>query len=97
MQKRYGVYILTTRKGGTLYTGVTNDLCRRLHEHTSGIGARFTARYSLKRLVWYEEHATALEAITREKAIKRWPRAWKIELIEAVNPDWFDLGRHLNT
>ncbi len=96
MQKRYWVYILTTRKGGTLYTGVTNDLPRRLFEHTSGTGSRFTSRYSVKRLLWYEEHATAPEAIAREKAIKRWPRNWKIELIESMNPEWYDLARHLN-
>jgi putative endonuclease len=95
MLKRFLVYILTTRKGGTLYTGVTNDLPRRLFEYTSGVGAQFTKRYSVKRLIWYEEHETITEAIAREKAIKRWPRNWKIELIEGMNPDWFDLARHL--
>ncbi|GGB35353.1 excinuclease ABC subunit C [Roseibium aquae] len=96
MHKRYWVYILTTRKGGTLYTGVTNDLPRRLNEHISGAGSQFTKRYSVKRLIWYEEHETAPQAIAREKAIKRWPRKWKIDLIEDLNPDWFDLVRHLN-
>ncbi|MEP2705089.1 MAG: GIY-YIG nuclease family protein [Roseibium sp.] len=95
MQKCYWVYILTRRKGGTLYTGVTNDLPRRLFEHSSGTGSPFTNCYSVKRLVWFEEHATAPHAIAREKAIKSWQRKWKIDLIEAMNPDWFDLGRHL--
>ena len=96
MQRHFWVYILTTRKGGTLYTGVTNDLARRLHEHQSGTGSRFTKRYSVKRMVWYEEHATAPQAIAREKAIKSWPRKWKVELIEKMNPEWFDLGKRLN-
>lgn len=92
----FWVYILAGRKNGTVYTGVTNDLVRRLHEHQSGTGSRFTAQYSVQRLVWYEPHGTAEEAIAREKAIKSWPRAWKIELIEATNPEWYDLGRFLN-
>ncbi|MEP0235627.1 GIY-YIG nuclease family protein [Roseibium sp.] len=96
MQKRFWVYILTTRRGGTLYTGVTNNLPRRLLEHTSGTGSQFTRRYSVKRLVWYELHPSAPQAIAREKAIKHWPRAWKVELIEVMNPDWFDLGGNLN-
>jgi len=96
MHRRFWAYILTTRKGGTLYTGVTNNLPRRLYEHTSGTGSQFTKRYAVKRLVWYEELATAPEAISREKAIKRWPRQWKIELIEAANPNWFDLSKTLD-
>lgn len=96
MERRYWVYILTTRKGGTLYTGVTNNLARRLIEHQSGTGSKFTIRYSTKRLVWYEEHGSAPQAIAREKAIKSWSRQWKIELIESLNPDWFDLGKSLN-
>ena len=96
MDRRYWVYILSTRKGGTLYTGVTNDLARRLIEHQSGTGSKFTKRYALKRLVWYEEHRSAPQAIAREKAIKSWSRQWKIELIESLNPDWFDLGKSLN-
>ncbi|WP_153770724.1 GIY-YIG nuclease family protein [Labrenzia sp. CE80] len=96
MKRRFWVYILAGHKNGTLYTGVTNDLVRRLFEHQSGTGSRFTRRYKVARLVWYEEHATAPQAIAREKALKTWSRAWKIELIEAMNPEWFDLGKDLN-
>lgn len=95
--RAYWVYMLAGHKNGTLYTGVTNDLARRLYEHQTGQGSRFAARYSVRRLVWYEQHATAELAIAREKAIKTWPRAWKVSLIEAENPEWFDLGRMLNS
>ncbi|SHL73519.1 GIY-YIG nuclease family protein [Roseibium suaedae] len=96
MQRQFWVYILATHKNGTLYTGVTNDLLRRLYEHQSESVPGFTARYQVKRLVWYEEHGTADRAIAREKAIKTWKRSWKVELIEESNPEWFDLGRFLN-
>lgn len=94
--KHFWVYILATKRNGTLYTGVTNDLCRRLFEHQSGAGSKFADQYSVHRLVWYEEHATAEQAIAREKAIKSWPRAWKINVIQSLNPEWFDLGKSLN-
>lgn len=94
--KRFFVYILASRKNGTLYIGVTNDIARRVFEHRSGVVEGFTARHSIKRLVHFEEHATAEEAIQREKTIKKWPRQWKIDLIEKGNPNWFDLYRHLN-
>ncbi|NVK33382.1 MAG: GIY-YIG nuclease family protein [Rhodobacteraceae bacterium] len=97
MARGFWVYILAGHKNGTLYTGVTNDLTRRLYEHKSGTGSKFARRYKVSRLVWYEEHATASEAIAREKSIKSWSRAWKIELIEATNPEWFDLGKDLNS
>jgi putative endonuclease len=90
------VYILASRKGGTLYTGVTSNLARRAWEHREGMNEGFTKRHSIKRLVFIEEHATAESAIKREKAIKSWPRRWKIDLIEKNNPDWFDLYRRLN-
>ena len=85
------VYMLASQKGGTLYIGVTNDLGRRVPEHKAGIGSRFTARYGVARLVWYEEHFDISDAIQREKSLKRWPRQWKIELIEATNPGWQEL------
>lgn len=94
--RSFWVYMLASRKGGTLYTGVTNDLARRLEEHRTGAGSAFARRYSVTRLVWYEEHATAPDAIAREKQIKGWKRQWKIDLIEAMNPDWFDLRHSLN-
>ena len=85
------VYILASKKDGTLYTGVTNSLARRIAEHKAGEGSAFTASYKAMRLVWYEEHFDIRDAITREKQIKRWRRTWKIDLIEAHNPDWNEL------
>jgi putative endonuclease len=85
------VYILTNRANGTLYVGVTNDLVRRIWEHREGIQEGFTKRYGLKRLVYFEEHASIVGAIAREKAMKHWPRAWKVGLILKTNPQWRDL------
>ena len=94
--KRFWVYIIASRKNGTLYTGVTSDLIRRAWEHREGTIAGFTRRHSVKRLVFYEEQATAEGAIQREKNIKHWPRRWKVQLIEATNPEWNDLYLQLN-
>jgi putative endonuclease len=91
--RAFYVYILASQKRGTLYIGVTNDVARRLHEHRTGIGSRFVVRYGVMRLVHVEEFPTAIEAITREKALKKWPRQWKIDLIERDNPTWADLAR----
>ena len=90
------VYILASRKHGTLYTVVTNDLARRVHEHREKAESGFTRRYDVTRLVYYETSETALEAIAREKRLKPWPREWKIQAIEAVNPEWLDLYEDLN-
>jgi len=90
MRKGY-VYMLASKKGGTLYVGVTSDLAQRVWEHENGIGSKFTAKYGCKRLVWFEEHDLVTRAITREKTIKKWPRQWKINAIEAINPEWNDL------
>jgi putative endonuclease len=81
---------------GTLYIGVTSDLSRRIWEHREGLIPGFTKRYGCKRLVWYEPHEGMVEAIQREKSLKRWPRDWKINLIERENPDWADLYEVLN-
>ena len=89
------VYLLASKKGGTLYCGVTSDLTGRVWMHREGAVPGFTSKYGVKRLVWFETHADILEAIRREKRIKKWPRAWKIDLIEAENPDWRDLWRDL--
>ncbi len=94
--RAFYVYILANRKRGTLYIGVTNDVGRRTWEHRTDAISGFTSRYSVHRLVYVEEHTTALDAIRREKTIKRWPRQWKIELIERDNPEWFDLYKRLN-
>ena len=84
-------YILTNRPNGVLYIGVTSDLAARLMQHRAGLGSSFCRRYGLKRLVHAERHETIEDAITREKALKAWKRAWKIELIEKANPRWDDL------
>ena len=80
--KQYFVYILASKKNGTLYIGVTNDLIRRVYEHKEGIIEGFTKKYNIKNLVYYEIHTDINEAIKREKALKKWKRDWKIELIE---------------
>jgi putative endonuclease len=87
----YYVYILASRKNGTLYVCVTNDLARRVYEHKIGVVAGFTKRYGISLLVYYEAHEDIRQAIWREKCIKHWRRAWKIKLIEQDNPDWRDL------
>jgi putative endonuclease len=94
--REFYVYILASKKGGTLYIGVTNDIARRVFDHREGRGSIFVRRYGVYRLVYYETYPTAIEAIQREKSLKKWPRRWKIELIERHNPDWFDLYRSLN-
>ena len=85
------IYMLASRRNGTLYTGVTNDLGRRVWEHRNGYIKGFTCKYGVKRLVWFEHHQDVNEAITREKQIKRWRRDWKLNLIEETNPNWTDL------
>ena len=87
------VYMLASQKRGTIYVGVTNSLARRVPEHKSGDGSGFTARYAVRRLVWYEEHFDIRDAIDREKELKKWRRDWKIALIEKANPDWNELFR----
>jgi putative endonuclease len=82
------IYILASDRNGTLYVGVTNDLARRMWEHRSGEVEGFTARYRVYRLVHVEFHATMPDATQREKQIKKWRRAWKLELIETSNPQW---------
>jgi putative endonuclease len=86
------VYLLASHRNGTLHAGVTSDLVRRLHEHREGLIEGFTKDYGIQRLVWFEQHATMEHAIVREKRIKKWNRAWKIELIEQANPGWRDLA-----
>jgi len=90
------VYILANRKNGALYTGVTGDLARRTQEHHSGEVAGHTRSYRIKLLVWYAEFPSMTEAIDYEKRIKKWRRAWRIQLIEEMNPEWQDLRLDLN-
>ncbi len=89
------VYIMTNKRAGVLYIGVTADLSARVMQHRTGRGSHFCRRYGLDKLVHAEHHTTIIEAIAREKAMKAWKRAWKIELIEATNPEWNDLSKHL--
>ena len=92
----YWVYILASRKHGTLYIGVTNDIARRVWEHRAGKGSEFAKKYAVHRLVYAEPHDDVRNAIQREKNLKEWKRAWKIALIEQVNPEWDDLLDRLN-
>ena len=85
------VYLLASRRHGTLYLGVTGDLVRCVHEHKSHDVPGFSIRYGVDRLVWFETHDDPSDAIAREKALKKWRRDWKIRLIEEQNPDWRDL------
>ncbi len=87
----YFVYIMASRKNGTLYIGMTNNLVRRVLEHKNDIVAGFTKRYAVHNLVYYEQTDDVLSAIKREKQLKKWYRRWKIELIEQNNPTWRDL------
>jgi putative endonuclease len=89
--KSYWVYILASRPRGTLYVGMTRDLIRRIYEHRESMADGFTKEHGVKMLVFYEQHATAIAAIQREKNIKHWSRKWKINLICSMNPDWRDL------
>jgi putative endonuclease len=96
MEKTYYVYILASGRNGTLYTGVTGDLAARIWQHRAGIADGFTKRYGVHRLVYLEAFGDANEAIFREKRIKKWRRAWKLELIERDNPQWLDLYERIN-
>jgi putative endonuclease len=90
-ERSYWVYMLASSRNGTLYVGVTSRLAARVWEHREELMAGFTARYHVHNLVWFEQHATAEAAITRERQIKKWRRSWKIALIECDNPYWNDL------
>ncbi len=94
MHENFGptVYLLASRRNGTLYLGVTSHLVQRIHQHREGLIPGFTREYGVMMLVWFEQHATMEAAIQREKRIKKWNRAWKLELIEKDNPDWRDLA-----
>ena len=91
MQKQPCVYILASKRNGTLYVGVTSNLVKRIWEHKNDVVGGFTKEYGIHILAYYELHADMLSAITREKQIKKWNRAWKLELIESTNPEWHDL------
>ncbi len=94
-EKHRAVYILASNRNGTLCTGVTSDLSRRVGEHRNDAVEGFTKRYGVHRLVYFEFHGDMRSAIIREKQIKKWNRAWKLELIEKDNPEWRDLAEEL--
>jgi len=89
--KQPAVYILTNKRNGTLYTGVTSDLVKRVWGQKNNIVAGFTKRYNVHQLIWYKLHGSMESAILREKRMKGWKRSWKLKLIERTNPDWQDL------
>lgn len=91
MNKQPAVYVLASKRNGTLYVGVTSDLIKRVWEHKNNVVKGFTERYSVHQLVWYELHETMESAIRKEKMLKNWKRVWKLELIERSNPNWHDL------
>ena len=93
--KTYYVYILASKKNGTLYIGVTNDLIRRIYEHKNDLVEGFTKKYSVHRLVYFETVKDIYSAISREKVLKKWNRSWKIRLIEKSNPQWKDLYENI--
>lgn len=92
MSKQFYVYILASKRNGTLYTGVTSNLPQRMHQHRNDTFGGFCTKYNVKVLVYYEQHQDAEGAITREKQIKKWKRAWKLNLIEKTNPQWKDFS-----
>lgn len=96
MGPKFWVYLLASQKHGTFYCGHTDDLARRIFDHREGRGSVFTRKYRVYRLVWFEPHETREAAKAREYQIKKWKRAWKIRLIEQMNPDWDDLFLRLN-
>jgi putative endonuclease len=91
VSKQPAVYILASKRNGTLYIGVTSDLVKRIWEHRNDVVEGFTKRYDVHQLVWYELHENMESAIEREKRLKEWKRKWKLELIESTNPNWLDL------
>lgn len=91
MERQFYIYIMANKRNGTIYIGVTNDLARRVYEHREGLVKGFTSRYGLKSIVYYEVFDSVSLAIQRETSLKRWPRRWKLALIEKSNPQWKDL------
>ena len=94
--KNYYVYILSSKRNGTLYTGITSDILKRVYEHKHGLVEGFTKKYKVHYLVWYEIHQSVESAITRKKQIKKWKRNWKLQLIEKENPEWMDLYQRIS-
>jgi putative endonuclease len=91
MERQPAVYMLANKRSGTLYLGVTSDLISRTWQHRNHVVDGFTKRYSVDRLVWFELHGSMEAAIVREKQLKKWNRSWKVDLVQAQNPNWDDL------
>ena len=96
MGKQFYVYILASKRNGTLYTGVTSNLIKRIWQHKNELLEGFSKKYKVKNLVYYEVHNNVGSALTREKQIKKWRRAWKLRLIEEKNPEWKDLYKEIS-
>ena len=96
MEKQFYVYILASKRNGTLYTGVTSNLIKRIWQHKNELLEGFSKKYKVKNLVYYEVHNNVGSALTREKQIKKWRRAWKLRLIEEKNPEWKDLYNEIS-
>ena len=94
--KNFYVYILSSNRNGTLYTGITSNLLKRVYEHKHGLVEGFTKKYNVHNLVWYELHESVESAIMREKQIKKCKRDWKLKLIEKENPEWIDLYKEIS-
>jgi putative endonuclease len=91
VMRGYYVYILASKRNGTLYVGMTNKLAERVGQHKNGTASKFTRKYGVKKLVYYEGHSGVEEAISREKELKKWNRQWKMRLVDQFNPEWKDL------
>ena len=96
LEKNYYIYIMASKRNGTLYIGVTNDLIRRAHEHRNDLFSSFTKRYHAHSLVYFEQTCDIDAALNREKQLKKWRRKWKLALIESTNPKWKDLWDEIN-
>ncbi|AUD79607.1 endonuclease [Kangiella profundi] len=91
MDKQFYVYVMASKKNGTLYIGITSNLVKRVWEHKNNAVEGFTKKYEVHQLVYYEQHESSYSAIQREKRLKEWKRKWKLDLIEGMNPEWKDL------
>ena len=95
MMRVFYVYIMASKRDGTLYVGMTSNLLRRVYEHKQGMIEGIAKRYGVKMLVYYERYSKTIDAINREKCLKKWNRAWKVRIIEKMNPEWKDLSKEL--
>lgn len=95
MGKDYYIYILASKRNGTLYTGITSDLIKRIWEHKNKFVSGFTEKYDVDKLIYFEQHQDPENAIKREKRLKFWKRKWKVDLIEERNPEWKDLYENI--